>query len=71
MVITNGYDEEDIGKMCEVPNDGDKILVTYMGTVWKATSLCNFMTAIEMLLDDDQSEVRANNLSVRNIWPCS
>jgi glycosyltransferase involved in cell wall biosynthesis len=65
LAITNGYDPDDIAKRYNVFIDNSKVQFVYTGTIWRATSLCNFMTALEMLLDDDQSGVRANNLSVK------
>jgi glycosyltransferase involved in cell wall biosynthesis len=53
--ITNGYDDEDLGGLRAVSRDGQKIRITYAGTVWNATSLKTFMAALEMLFAEDSS----------------
>lgn len=54
-VITNGYDPDDLaGNDLAHPTlpDAGKITIVYAGTVWSATSLGNFCTALTRLLDD-------------------
>jgi len=53
--ITNGYDEDDLDGLRAPSRGGEKIRITYAGTVWKATSLSTFMAAVEMLFEADRS----------------
>jgi len=55
-VVTNGFDEEDFypekyGGV--VTNDDRLITIVYTGTVWKATSLRNFVTVLKRVLELD------------------
>ena len=55
-VVTNGYDEDDLNPenyTCAATNDQRIITIVYTGTVWKATSLKNFVTALVKLLKSD------------------
>jgi len=57
-VVTNGYDEDDfklIDNRCLAPHGKKTITFIYTGTVWKATSLKNIITALKKLLKMDQS----------------
>lgn len=50
-VVTNGYDDDDFEKITNIPNNKDKIVITYTGTLWKATSLRNFITALNLFYE--------------------
>ncbi len=55
-VITNGFDEDDLNfkETVGVVHGGNMpITLVYAGTVWKATSLSNFVTALKNLLKMD------------------
>lgn len=55
-VITNGYDEDDFNlapHVRSVPDNNMLITIVYTGTVWKATSLRNFVTALKKVLEAD------------------
>jgi hypothetical protein len=52
-VVTNGFDEEDFDvavHQSPVTRSGKQINIVYTGTVWKATSLSNFVVALKKLL---------------------
>lgn len=66
-VVTNGYDDEDLGGLQAMSRHGQKIRITYAGTVWNATSLQTFMIALEMLFDDDASG-RTSELLIVDIY---
>lgn len=54
VVITNGYDDDDFkleSHARKVTNDDKQITIVYTGTVWKATSLRNFVTALTRVLE--------------------
>ena len=53
--ITNGYDVDDLIRDEVSLRLKKKIRIVYAGTVWNATSLQTFMTALEMLFDSDDS----------------
>lgn len=56
VVITNGFDDADFNSDAladAVNNDGKLITIVYSGTVWKATSLKNFVKALGKLLESD------------------
>lgn len=49
VVITNGFDEDDFNSVLDfggANNDGKLITIVYTGTVWKATTLRNFLTVL-------------------------
>ncbi len=53
-VITNGYDPDDLASgdhALPVTPDTGKFTIVYAGTVWSATSLNNFCTAVTQLLN--------------------
>jgi len=63
-VITNGYDEDDFAACVTSPQgEDDRITIAYAGTVWKATSLAPFFTALKALLVEDPP--LAGKVSVR------
>lgn len=62
--ITNGYDEDDLSGLKAVSRRGEKIRITYAGTVWNATSLNTFIAALEMLFDADRSGNTAGRLLI-------
>ncbi len=51
-VVTNGYDDDDFEKITNIPNNKDKIIITYIGTLWKATSLRNFIVALNFFYEN-------------------
>jgi glycosyltransferase involved in cell wall biosynthesis len=56
-VVTNGFDLDDFAaETAAVPPDpGGRITIVYTGTVWKATSLKDFVTALKTILEKDPS----------------
>lgn len=46
-VITNGYDEDDLGDPAPLPASGETVTIAYAGTVWRATSLAGFVRGLE------------------------
>jgi len=50
-VVTNGYDDDDFDDITHVPLKKDRITITYTGTLWKATSLRNFIIALDLFCD--------------------
>jgi len=52
VAITNGYDEDDFNTLKRKRNNDGKFNILYTGTVWKATSLKSFISAVENLLDE-------------------
>lgn len=65
-VITNGYDEDDFLHADIQRHDAvlnGKINIVYTGTVWKATSLRPFVTALKALLSEDPTI--ADKITVR------
>lgn len=58
IVITNGFDEDDFNAETHVdvvPNEDKQISIVYTGTVWKATSLRNFVSALKNILKSTPS----------------
>jgi len=54
-VITNGYDESDFNPSPPetAKSDGAPVTIVYTGTVWTATSLKPFVTALCKVIDED------------------
>lgn len=63
-VITNGYDEADF---LDVPTriNNTKILIIYSGTVWRATSLKNFIAAINELHVHNNANVILDSILIK------
>lgn len=58
VVITNGFDEDDLNfkeTIGTLQDDDTLISLVYTGTVWRATSLNNFVAALKRLLERDPS----------------
>jgi len=50
-VVTNGYDDDDFDGVTPAPLEKDRITITYTGTLWKATSLGNFIIALDLFFN--------------------
>lgn len=62
-VVTNGYDEDDFSGSPEKKYDNN-IKIVYAGTVWRATSLKNFMIAINDVFNENVSNSNYQHISI-------